>query len=412
MRELVSHSGVPHVSPLLRDVGTPQGSELMPSVSGASRFLIMFLAVAVSPSPTLRQAADQAGVLVGAAVRPSLFSEAAYSETLAREYNMVEPEDVMKWWVVRRDPKFDFREGDEVVRFAKAHGMKVRGHCLVWDHNNPAWLTEGGFTPDQLSHLLEEHITTVMKHYAGQVFAWDVVNEALDENGHPKDSVWYNQPGIGLAGKGTAYVEQAFRWAREADPQALLFYNEAEGEGLNRKSDAVYAMVKDFRQRGVPIDGVGLQLHISRLDLDTAAIAANIARLAALRSGSSHRARRIAPVGPDDQPGRQGRSAAAGGRLPRSGPGLPAESGLHRDSNLGIHRQVLMDRLALPRYARRSTAFRPRLQTQAGLRCHARGVGCGEDVIPNRATNPVRNPLFCRTEATAGSSPSLRLGSE
>jgi len=282
MRELVSHSGVPHVSPLLRDVGTPQGSELMPSVSGASRFLIMFLAVAVSPSPTLRQAADQAGVLVGAAVRPSLFSEAAYSETLAREYNMVEPEDVMKWWVVRRDPKFDFREGDEVVRFAKAHGMKVRGHCLVWDHNNPAWLTEGGFTPDQLSHLLEEHITTVMKHYAGQVFAWDVVNEALDENGHPKDSVWYNQPGIGLAGKGTAYVEQAFRWAREADPHALLFYNEAEGEGLNRKSDAVYAMVKDFRQRGVPIDGVGLQLHISRLDLDTAAIGANIARLTAL----------------------------------------------------------------------------------------------------------------------------------
>jgi len=77
-------------------------------------------------------------------------------------------------------------------------------------------------------------------------------------------------------------VEQAFRWAREADPHALLFYNEAEAEGLNRKSDAVYAMVKDFRHRGVPIDGVGLQMHTSRLDLDTAAIASNIARLTAL----------------------------------------------------------------------------------------------------------------------------------
>ncbi len=244
--------------------------------------VILLVAAAASPPMTLRQAADRAGVLVGAAVRPSLFSEAAYSETLAREYNMVEPEDVMKWWVVRRDSKFDFREGDEVVRFAQAHGMKVRGHCLVWDHANPAWLTEGGFTPGQLSHLLEEHITTVMKHYAGQVFAWDVVNEALDEGGRPKDSLWYNQPGIGLAEKGTAYVEQAFRWAHQADPHALLFYNEAEGEGLNRKSDAIYAMVKDFRQRGVPIDGVGLQLHISRLDLDTAAIDANIARLTAL----------------------------------------------------------------------------------------------------------------------------------
>jgi len=245
--------------------------------------LILLIETAVNPSVTLRHAADQAHILVGAGVNPSLFSEAAYSETLTREYNMVEPGDAMKWWVVRRNAdSFDFRDGDEVVRFAQAHGMEVRGHCLVWDHDNPAWLAEGGFTSAQLSHLLQEHITTVMKHYAGQVFAWDVVNEALDESGRPKDSPWYNQPGIGLDRKGTAYIEQAFRWAHQADPHALLFYNEAEGEVLNRKSDAIYAMVKDFRQRGVPIDGVGLQMHISRLDLDTAAIAANIARLTAL----------------------------------------------------------------------------------------------------------------------------------
>ena len=242
----------------------------------------MLLAAGPQTPQTLRDAAP-AGVLVGTAVRPSMFSEAAYSETLAREFSMVEPEDAMKWWVVRREPgTFDFRAGDEVVRFAQAHGMKVRGHCLVWDHNLPAWLAQGQFTPEQLSTLLHEHITTEVKHYAGQVFAWDVVNEALDQNGHVKDSPWYNQPGIGLAAKGTAYVEQAFRWAHEADPQALLFYNEVEGEGMNTKSDAVYAMVKDFKKRGVPIDGVGLQLHISRLDFDTAAVAANIARLARL----------------------------------------------------------------------------------------------------------------------------------
>jgi endo-1,4-beta-xylanase len=239
--------------------------------------------LAVSGPPTLRESAHSVGVLVGAAVRPSLFSEAAYSATLSREYNMIEPEDAMKWWTVRRNAHtFDFREGDEVVHFAQAHGMKVRGHCLVWDHDNPEWLVQGHFTPAHLSGLLQQHITSVMKHYAGQVFAWDVVNEALDENGRVKDSPWYNRPGIGLSGKGTAYVEQAFRWAREADPQALLFYNEAEGEGLNRKSDAVYAMVKDFKRRGVPIDGVGLQMHISRLDFDTEAVAANIARLTAL----------------------------------------------------------------------------------------------------------------------------------
>jgi endo-1,4-beta-xylanase len=247
------------------------------------RFLGIFLIAATVTPLTLRQAADQAEVLLGAAVRPSLFSEAAYSATLAREFNMVEPEDAMKWWTLRHDRiTFDFREGDEVVRFAQAHNMKVRGHCLVWDHNNPDWLTQGHFTPAELSHLLQDHISTVMKHYAGQVFAWDVVNEVLDENGHLRDSPWYNQPGIGLANNGPAYIEQAFRWAHDADPHALLFYNEAEAEGLNRKSDAIYAMLKDFRQRGVPIDGVGLQMHISQLDLDTAAIASNIARLTAL----------------------------------------------------------------------------------------------------------------------------------
>lgn len=234
-------------------------------------------------SPSLREAANSSGILVGAAVRPSLFSEPAYTETLAHEFSMVEPEDAMKWWVVRRNAgAFDFHEGDEVVRFAQVHGMKVRGHCLVWDHDNPEWLAKGHFTPAELSHVLQEHITTVMKHYAGQVFAWDVVNEALDETGRLKDSPWYNRPGIGLAGKGTAYVEQAFRWAHEADPRALLFYNDNGGEGLNRKSDAIYAMVKDFKRRGVPIAGVGLQMHISQTDLDTAAIAANIARLTAL----------------------------------------------------------------------------------------------------------------------------------
>jgi endo-1,4-beta-xylanase len=254
-----------------------------------SQLLVLLSLLALLPSSgsaaaeTLRQAAAAAGLLVGTAVRPYAFSDAAYSQTLGREFNMVEPEDSMKWWIVRRQPGvFDFHEGDEIVRFARAHHMKVRGHCLVWDHDNPKWLTTANFTPQELDRLLQEHIASVMKHYAGQVFAWDVVNEAFNEHGRLKDSIWFNQPGIGFSGKGTAYIEQAFRWAREADPKALLFYNEAEAEGMNPKSDAVYGMVKDFKQRGVPIDGVGLQLHISRLDFDADPLAKNIARLSAL----------------------------------------------------------------------------------------------------------------------------------
>lgn len=244
---------------------------------------LSFLLTGDSDKPaTLRQAADRINLLVGTAVQPSLLSQPAYSETVSREYNMVEPENAMKWRALRPDKAtFDFHDGDEIIRFAQAHGMKVRGHCLVWDHYNPDWLAPAHFTRAQLSDLMKEHITTVMKHYAGQVFAWDVVNEALNEKGEFKDSIWYNQPGIAPS-KNSSYVEQAFRWAHEADPQALLFYNEAEGEGLNRKSDAVYDLMKNFKKRGVPIDGVGLQLHLSRLDYDTAAVAANIKRLTAL----------------------------------------------------------------------------------------------------------------------------------
>jgi endo-1,4-beta-xylanase len=248
------------------------------------RCLLLFPALALpSPPQSLRQAANSAGVLVGTAVRPSLLSESAYASTLSREFNMVEPEDALKWWVIRQNrDRFDFQPADEIVRFAQSHDMKVRGHCLVWDHDHPDWLAHGHFTPAQLSQLLHQHIDRVMKHYAGQVFAWDVVNEAMDEKGKLRDSIWFNQPGIGLADQGTAYLEQVFRWAHEADPHALLFYNEAEGEMLNPKSDAIYELLKDFKHRGVPIDGVGLQLHFPTPELDSAALAANIARLTAL----------------------------------------------------------------------------------------------------------------------------------
>jgi endo-1,4-beta-xylanase len=248
------------------------------------RCAVLVAAIAsLCPAQSLRQAGDRDGVLIGTAVRPSQLSDAEYASTLAREFSMVQAEDAMKWWVLRHDRSaYDFHQGDELVRFAQAHQMNIRGHCLVWGLDNPDWLKQGHFTARQLSRLLHEHITRVMKHYSGQVFGWDVVNEALDENGNVRDSIWYNQPGIGLSGKGTAYIEQVFRWAHKADPHALLFYNEAEGEGLNRKSDAIYAMVKDFKRRGVPLDGVGLQLHIPALSVDIPGIAANIARLSGL----------------------------------------------------------------------------------------------------------------------------------
>ena len=175
---------------------------------------------------------------------------------------------------------------------ATRHGMRVRGHTLVWHRQNPKWLTEGNYTSGELAEILEKHIKAVVGHYRGKIFAWDVVNEAFDES-HPgtlRSTIWRDQPGIDATENAAAssaqqsysYIERCFRWAHETDSQALLFYNEAEAETMNPKSDAIYAMVRDFRQRGVPIDGVGFQMHIANLHADVASISANIRRFSAL----------------------------------------------------------------------------------------------------------------------------------
>ncbi len=232
---------------------------------------------------TLRQAAERIGLLVGTAVNPALFSNPEYARTLAREFNMVEPENVMKWRVTEpAKGKFNFGPGDQVVAFAGAHGMKVRGHNLLWGKFNPEWLTRGQFTPRELRQMMKQHIQTVARHYRGEVFAWDVVNEAFDSDGRLSHSIWLDRPGIGLARQGTAYIAQAFRWAHQADPHALLFYNDYAAEGIDAKSNAIYAMVKKFKQEGIPIDGVGLQLHVVSSRALPRGMAANIRRLAKL----------------------------------------------------------------------------------------------------------------------------------
>jgi endo-1,4-beta-xylanase len=235
---------------------------------------------------SLREAAQGSGLLIGSAARPAQLFEATYASTLAREFNMLEPEDALKWEVVHPERQSsDFSQADQIVDFAIRHNMKVRGHTLVWHQQNPKWLTEGKYTSVELAEILEKHIRTVPGHYRGKIFAWDVVNEAFDEL-HPgtlRSTIWRDEPGIELAGKGTTYIERCFRWAHEADPQALLFYNEAEAEIVNPKSDAIYAIVRDFRQRGVPVDGVGFQTHVANLHADVASISANIKRITALR---------------------------------------------------------------------------------------------------------------------------------
>ena len=229
------------------------------------------------PASSLRSLAQGRGVQIGAAVAGEpLRKEALYAQTLGREFSMLTPENVMKFEPRPSPDRYDFADADALVAFAKANAMQVRGHTLVWHEILPRWLTERHFTRDELMAILRRHILTVVGRYRGRVAAWDVVNEAVTDGGSLRDTIW-------LKGIGPDYIDLAFRWAHEADPQARLFYNDYGGEGLGRKSDAIYDLVQSLQKRGVPIHGVGLQMHI-RLESPPPLrdLAANMNRLAAL----------------------------------------------------------------------------------------------------------------------------------
>jgi endo-1,4-beta-xylanase len=229
----------------------------------------------------LRDLADQQMIRIGTAADPAHLTEADYADTLAREFSQLEPENAMKFGPIQPGPTtYNFGPPDALVAFAMEHNIAVRGHTLVWHEQNPQWLVNGGFRPEQLSQIMHEHIRNVVGRYAGQVYAWDVVNEAFNGDGSLRSTLWSNSPGIGLPN--TAYIEQAFRWAHEADPQALLFYNDYYAEPQNPKSDAIYQMARDFKARGVPIDGIGFQMHLTDPPGPLPSIEANIRRLEAL----------------------------------------------------------------------------------------------------------------------------------
>lgn len=226
---------------------------------------------AASPKPpadaTLRQAAGARHILIGTAAASWFLAEADYSSILGSEFSQLQAENEMKFGPIHPRPDsdpnpYDFKGADALVAFALSHHLVVRGHTLVWHNQVPKWVTEGNNTPEQLATILHGHIQTVMTHFASKVYARDVVNEAFNDDGTMRHTIWYDQPGIG-AGAGTKYIEQVFRWAHDADPSAKLFYNDYDAEVINKKSDAIYEMVKDLRKRGVPIDGVGFQTHIS-----------------------------------------------------------------------------------------------------------------------------------------------------
>ncbi|HUF08997.1 MAG TPA: endo-1,4-beta-xylanase [Rhodothermales bacterium] len=227
--------------------------------------------------PALRDLAQARGLMFGAAAdAPQINANPQYRVTLAREFGALTPENELKFGPLRPSRvTFSWDNADALVTFAENSGMKVRGHTLVWHQQNPFWLTSGSFTRAQLMSILEEHIKAVVGRYRGRIGKWDVVNEGIADNGSMRQSLWFERIG-------PEYIELAFQWAHEADPDALLYYNDYSAEGSGAKSNAVFNLVSDLKNRGVPIHGVGMQMHVSTDFFPGAAdVAGNMQRLAA-----------------------------------------------------------------------------------------------------------------------------------
>jgi endo-1,4-beta-xylanase len=171
---------------------------------------------------------------------------------------------------------FDFEIPDRVAAWGAEHHMLVRGHTLVWYPYVPKWLSESRLSAAERSALVEKHIRTVVGRYAGRIYAWDVVNEPFEPNGTFRKSFYYNNIG-------KDYIEKALRWAHEADTGALLFINDYNTEEINKKSTALYDLAKDLKSRGVPLHGIGFQMHLAvEKPTDWASVAENLERFAAL----------------------------------------------------------------------------------------------------------------------------------
>ncbi len=233
-----------------------------------------------APPPTGQRLRTLAGSFpIGFAAESDFWNlpdAAQYQQTASSEFSMLTPGNQLKWDTVEpQQNTFNFAPGDMNGLFAQQHNMVFHGHTLVWHNQLPGWLTGGSWTAASLTAVLQNHVDKVVGHFKGKIAFWDVVNEAFNDDGTRRASMWQNIIG-------QPYIEIAFQRARAADPNAVLVYNDFNIETINAKSDAVFAMMRDFQSRGIPIDGVGLQTHLTAGGLDYAGLAANMQRFANL----------------------------------------------------------------------------------------------------------------------------------
>ena len=219
------------------------------------------------PAPTGPLALKEAfagAFRVGAALNQAQFSgrDTLGARLAAEQFDAISPENALKWESLHPRPgSYDFSSSDQYVAFGEQHHMFIVGHTLVWHNQTPRWVFEGPdgrpASRDTLIARMHDHIATVVGRYRGRINGWDVVNEALNDDGTMRRSAWDTIIG-------DDYVAMAFRLAHEADPQAELYYNDYNVE-IPAKRQGVIALIRRLQAEGVPVTGVGIQGH-ARLD--------------------------------------------------------------------------------------------------------------------------------------------------
>ena len=216
----------------------------------------LFHPMVANAATTLGAAAAQSGRYFGTAISTGRLNDSTYTRIANAEFNMVTAENEMK--IDATEPnqnQFNFSNADRVFNWATQNGKKVRGHTLAWHSQQPNWMRNMSGTA--LRSAMKNHITKVMQHYQGKIPYWDVVNEAYDDSSGGRRS-------SNLQSTGNDWIEDAFKTARAADSTAKLCYNDYNTDNSTwAKTKGVYAMVKDFKARGVPIDCVGFQSHFN-----------------------------------------------------------------------------------------------------------------------------------------------------
>ncbi len=232
--------------------------------------------VAPVPTPTpvaISYLKDISPFSIGASIDPNLLkNNPTYRYTLTDEMSSITVENAQKWgWIHPGINTFNFVDADYIVNWAETNKKRVHGHTLLWHAYNPDWLNK--FQGDSVAweNLMKTHIQTVVGHYKGKVKSWDVVNEAFTDGGaYRQADPRANEGSIWAQKLGTDYVARAFEYAHQADPDALLFYNDYGQEGYPNKLKACVNLANDLKKRGVPIHGLGLQFHLGVSQSDVA----------------------------------------------------------------------------------------------------------------------------------------------